>query len=271
MIRYKDPYRDGGAKGAIDGVEVVRRDDGAILDVVTGEVVGALYEGIRGGFIPNEKGKRDLRFAKLADKPFEGVDVSPKGKLMSVQNRVRAEDEMAARLSAAQNPVIPDPEDPRTGTVPSRQQTEARLAERLTVGQNTDSAATFPQPKPKFSASRAMEFSDGGGYTYLIDPQTKVVKITKAPASNKKAEGALLTGQGKNKAAYDAIWSKYGDKVEKLATRSPLDIEVGDDVEEEEIGEAPPDKFVSTRGTGGGPNAEAGRNARKTLIGGSFG
>jgi hypothetical protein len=97
-----------------------------------------------------------------------------------------------------------------------------------------------------------------------------VVKITKAPASNKKAEGALLTGQGKNKAAYDAIWAKYGDKVEKLATRNPLDIEVGDDVEEE-IGETPPDKFMSTRGMDGGPNAAAGAKARKSLIGGSFG
>lgn len=124
---------------------------------------------------------------------------------------------------------------------------------------------TPSSPKPSFSSARAMEFSDAGGYVYLIDPSTKVIKITKAPESNKKAEGALLTATGKNQKAYAAIWAKYGDKVEQLASRSPLDIEVGDDVEEE-IGEAPPDKFMSTRGMDGGPNAEAGRNARKSLL-----
>ena len=65
----------------------------------------------------------------------------------------------------------------------------------------------------------------------------------------------------------EGIGTLFGEsvKVEQLASRSPLDIEVGDAVEEE-IGEAPPDKFTSTRGMDGGPNAEAGRNARKSLL-----
>jgi hypothetical protein len=92
--------------------------------------------------------------------------------------------------------------------------------------------------KPKFSSTRAKQFSDAAGYVYAVDPETRVVKILKAPPENKKAEGVLLAGggAGKNKTAYDAIWGKYGEKAIQMhgSTPSGVDVDGSDDVDVEE-------------------------------------
>jgi hypothetical protein len=231
----KDPYRDGGAKGTINGVPVVRRDDGAILDSVSGEVMGALVDGLRGGFLPNEKGKRDLRFARLINQPFEGVSVPPGGKEMADRERMRAEDEMAARLSANQNPVITNPEDPRTGTVPDRQQMEDRLAKRLSVAQNYESTkpSSSSARAVKFSSARAQVLSDNE-YEYAIDPSSGVIKFLKVPAGKEHLVGKYLTSANqKNAAAYKAIMDMY-------RTKYPPSTDIEGEIVEEEDSPASP-------------------------------